>query len=122
MAPSIEKSRPDFLLEREEPRSRLEAALKAARSSHGRIVSIEGEAGIGKTSLVSSFAESQRRGARVYIGGCEHLAAPEPLGPLRDIAREIVQAVLEFMPLVVSEIARIARLGSGFAQPGAEFF
>jgi DNA-binding CsgD family transcriptional regulator len=88
MAPSIEQSRPDSLLEREEPRSRLEAALKAARSSRGRIVSIEGEAGIGKTSLVSSFAESQRRGARVYIGGCEHLAAPEPLGPLRDIARE----------------------------------
>jgi DNA-binding NarL/FixJ family response regulator len=89
MAPHTETFRLEpALLEREEPRGRLEAALKAARSGLGRIVSIEGEAGIGKTSLVSSFAESHRRDARVYIGGCEHLATPEPLGPLRDIARE----------------------------------
>jgi len=89
MAPKVEPFRPEAnLLEREEPRSRLEAALKAARSSLGRVVSIEGEAGIGKTSLVSTFAESHRRDTRVHVGGCEHLSTPEPLGPLRDIARE----------------------------------
>ncbi len=76
------------LLEREEPHARLEAALDAARLGQGRVVSIEGEAGIGKTSLVSSFADAHRGDARVHIGGCEHLATPEPLGPLRDIARE----------------------------------
>lgn len=75
------------LLEREEPRSRLENALTAARSARGYFVSIEGEAGIGKTSLALGFAQSHRGDARVYIGGCEHLATPEPLGPLRDIAR-----------------------------------
>ncbi|MGH8203528.1 MAG: ATP-binding protein, partial [Steroidobacteraceae bacterium] len=75
------------LLEREEPRLRLEEALTAARASHGNIVSIEGEAGIGKTSLVLRFADAHRRDARVHVGGCEHLATPEPLGPLRDIAR-----------------------------------
>jgi DNA-binding CsgD family transcriptional regulator/tetratricopeptide (TPR) repeat protein len=66
----------------------LEEALTVARAGHGRIVSVEGEAGIGKTSLALSFAEAHRRDARVYIGGCEQLATPEPLGPLRDIARE----------------------------------
>ncbi len=76
------------LLEREEPRSRLEEALNAARAGRGRVVSIEGEAGIGKTSLALSFAEAHRSDARVYLGGCEHLATPEPLGPLRDIARD----------------------------------
>ena len=76
------------LLEREEPRARLDAALGAARLGLGRVVSIEGEAGIGKTSLVLSFAEARRNDARVHIGSCEHLATPEPLGPLRDIARE----------------------------------
>ncbi len=76
------------LLEREEPQRRLEAALNAARRNHGRLVSIEGEAGIGKTSLVLHFAESHRADARVYVGGCENLATPEPLGPLRDIARD----------------------------------
>lgn len=76
------------LLEREEPRARLEAALDAARRGAGRIMSIEGEAGIGKTSLVLSFVEQHRADARVHVGGCEHLATPEPLGPLRDVARE----------------------------------
>ena len=52
------------------------------------MVSIEGEAGIGKTSLALSFADAHRHDARVYAGGCEHLTTPEPLGPLRDIARD----------------------------------
>ncbi len=77
-----------ILLEREAPQNRLNAALHGARASLGRIVSIEGEAGIGKTSLVLSFAEAHRADARVYIGGCENLATPEPLGPLRDVARD----------------------------------
>ena len=75
------------LLEREEPRSLLEDAVAAARAGRGCVVSLEGEAGIGKTSLALSFAEAHRRDASVYVGGCEQLATPEPLGPLRDIAR-----------------------------------
>ncbi len=78
---------PTLLLEREEPRARLDEALSAARAGRGRVVSIEGEAGIGKTSLALSFTEAHRRDARVYVGGCEQLATPEPLGPLRDVAR-----------------------------------
>jgi len=76
------------LLEREEPRARLEAALAAAREGHGRIISLEGEAGIGKTALTLAFTAAHRSGSRVHAGGCEHLSTPEPLGPLRDIARE----------------------------------
>ncbi|HEV7632943.1 MAG TPA: AAA family ATPase, partial [Steroidobacteraceae bacterium] len=82
------KSRESTLLEREEPLRRLEAALGAARRGQGRILSVEGEAGIGKTTLTLSFAEAHRADAQVLIGGCEHLVTPEPLGPLRDIARE----------------------------------
>src|SRR5688572_28323772 len=76
------------LLERDEPRARLESALAAARRGLGRVVSVEGEAGIGKTSLVLDFAEAHRGDARVHMGGCEQLSTPEPFGPLRDIARE----------------------------------
>ena len=77
-----------MLLEREEPTSRLEAALAAARAGTGRIVSLEGEAGIGKTALALSFVADRRNDSRVYIGGCEQLTTPEPLGPLRDIERD----------------------------------
>jgi DNA-binding CsgD family transcriptional regulator len=77
-----------MLLEREEPRARLEAALTAARSGAGRIVSIEGEAGIGKTSLALQFVAAHRTDAQVFVGGCEQLSTPEPLGPLRDIERD----------------------------------
>jgi DNA-binding CsgD family transcriptional regulator len=76
------------LLEREEPRARLEAALAAARRGRGRLVAVEGEAGIGKTSLAIDFAQAHVADARVHIGGCEHLTTPEPLGPLRDVARD----------------------------------
>jgi DNA-binding CsgD family transcriptional regulator len=76
------------LLEREEPWSRLEAALKLASKGRGRIVSLEGEAGIGKSALAMTFLEAHRENARVHLGGCENLATPEPMGPLRDVARE----------------------------------
>ena len=77
-----------MLLERETPRSRLEAALNDARAGAGRIVSIEGEAGIGKTSLALQFVAAHREDTQVFAGGCEQLSTPEPLGPLRDIERD----------------------------------
>jgi DNA-binding CsgD family transcriptional regulator/tetratricopeptide (TPR) repeat protein len=77
-----------MLLEREQTRSRLEAALQGARAGTGRIVSLEGEAGIGKTSAALDFAGAHRTDAQVYVGGCEQLSTPEPLGPLRDIERD----------------------------------
>ncbi len=77
-----------MLLERGQPRSLLDDALHTARGGAGRIVSIEGEAGIGKTTLALSFVEAHRNDAHIYVGGCEHLSTPEPLGPLRDIERD----------------------------------
>ncbi|MFC3076628.1 ATP-binding protein [Phenylobacterium terrae] len=76
------------LIERETAHARLEAALAQARAGAGRIVSLEGEAGIGKSSLLLAFVDAHRADTRVHMGGCEHLATPEPMGPLRDIARE----------------------------------
>ena len=78
---------PEFL-ERDAQMSRLRSAFEAAARGAGRLVAIEGEAGIGKTTLVQRFADAHRTAARVYRGGCEHLSTPEPLCPLRDIARQ----------------------------------
>lgn len=74
-------------LEREDCLRRLAGALAQAALGRGRIIAISGEAGAGKTTLVERFALDQALSARLYRGACEHLSTPEPLLPLRDIAR-----------------------------------
>jgi hypothetical protein len=59
-----------------------------ARDGRGCLVLVGGEAGIGKTSLVSAFRNRQGGDARVLWGACDALRTPRPLGPLLDIARE----------------------------------
>lgn len=51
----------------------------------GHTVFLMGEAGIGKTSLVSHFIKEINT-AHVYTGACDSLFTPRPLGPLYDIA------------------------------------
>jgi tetratricopeptide (TPR) repeat protein len=83
------------LLERDEPLALLEGALARAREGHGHTLLIGGEAGIGKTSLLETFAAERARGARVLWGACEAFATPRPLGPLVDIAEEMKGPLLD---------------------------
>src|SRR3954469_19420807 len=57
--------------------------MEGSRSA-GRIRVVAGEAGIGKTALVSAAAADRR----VLWGACDPLITPRPMGPLRDVARE----------------------------------
>ena len=68
------------LLEREE----LLEALTPAVAEGRRLVILEGEAGIGKTSVLRAVVARGRR--RVLWGACDALTTPRPLGPLRDMA------------------------------------
>ncbi|MCA1370942.1 AAA family ATPase [Bradyrhizobium sp. BRP14] len=76
-----------MLLERESPREALLTAIRSAAVGRGSIVLVEGEAGIGKTSLLREFAEHADKGCRVLWGWCEALFTPCPLGPLQDMAQ-----------------------------------
>ena len=60
--------------------------LGAAGFGSGQVVLLEGEAGVGKTSLVRAFLDQPRRGTEAWIGRCDPLATPRPLAPLHDIA------------------------------------
>jgi DNA-binding CsgD family transcriptional regulator/tetratricopeptide (TPR) repeat protein len=74
------------LLERDELLARLQEQLRLAVAGPGMLVFIEGEAGIGKTSLLRAFASKQSRELPLFWGACDALQTPRPLGPLHDIA------------------------------------
>lgn len=77
------------LLERADYLDALEGFLVEAASSSGRLVFLGGEAGVGKTALVTWFTERARGRARVLIGGCDSLATPRPLGPLLEMRPDL---------------------------------
>jgi DNA-binding CsgD family transcriptional regulator len=74
------------LLEREEPLAMLQRLREEAVSTAGRLVFLEGEAGVGKTSLLRAFRASVEPPGRTLLGTCDPLSTPRPLGPLADVA------------------------------------
>jgi DNA-binding CsgD family transcriptional regulator/tetratricopeptide (TPR) repeat protein len=90
------------LLEREAELAALDAALASASDGRGTVVLVVGEAGIGKTALVRSFASAA--GVPVHLGSCEPLAVPAPLGPLHDVAATLGDPIAE-----MSDPAAVAR-------------
>lgn len=76
-----------MLLERERELATLDSLLDDRRGSGGRVVLIRGEAGIGKSALVSEFVSRQRSRAHILEGACDDLFTPQPLGPIWDLAR-----------------------------------
>jgi DNA-binding CsgD family transcriptional regulator/tetratricopeptide (TPR) repeat protein len=75
------------LLERDKHLSELDTWLGFAAQDGGSIALVAGEAGIGKTALLREFS-GRRPEMRVLWGTCDALAAPRPLAPLHDIARQ----------------------------------
>src|SRR6516164_10035938 len=77
---------PTGLLERDLELQGLSDLLASARGGDGRIALVYGEAGIGKTALLTQFARVHARDARLFWGACDPLSTPRPLAPLLDIA------------------------------------
>jgi ATP/maltotriose-dependent transcriptional regulator MalT len=75
------------LLERDAELALLRSTVADATLHRGSVVLIGGEAGIGKSSLVSAWSQDPGSEARVLVGWCDDLLTSRPLGPLRDIAR-----------------------------------
>jgi DNA-binding CsgD family transcriptional regulator len=80
------------LLERGPAVDELDRWWAEARAGQGRIVLVEGEAGVGKTSLLDEFAGGYRDAAgspRILWTGCDPYTAERPLGSLTGIAPEL---------------------------------
>ncbi len=83
------------LLERSRQFAELGESLGAVLgSSRGRLVLVGGEAGVGKTALVSRFCEERGPSPRILWSDCDALFTPRPLGPLLDVA-EVTGGELE---------------------------
>lgn len=74
------------LLEREQYLETLNLLFQQIPQAGGHTVFLLGEAGIGKTSLVNAFTHQFNFKNHVYVGTCDSLFTPRPLGPLYDIA------------------------------------
>src|ERR1044071_8597681 len=76
-----------MLLERDQFLTEVLRAGDDAAAGRGVTIALGGEAGIGKTTLVTRVAqELSGRGMRALWSGCEALFTPRPLGPLYEIA------------------------------------
>jgi len=75
-----------MLIERDNELSSLKTLLENAAQRRGSVAQIVGEAGIGKTSLISLFLEMVPRNFTVSLGMCDALYTPRPLGPVYEAA------------------------------------
>jgi DNA-binding CsgD family transcriptional regulator len=72
------------LLERETVLTELRGLVKGLRRGAGRVVLLRGEAGVGKTAVITRFTADLDQAVRVLRGWCDPLGTPRPLGPLLD--------------------------------------
>jgi DNA-binding CsgD family transcriptional regulator/tetratricopeptide (TPR) repeat protein len=73
------------LIERDTQLAVLASYLDDAASGQGRLVWVGGEAGIGKSSLVTAFTEQVRDRARLALAYCDGYSTPSPLAPVREL-------------------------------------
>ncbi len=77
-----------MLYERGTQLATLAALVDDLGTAGGKVVLIRGEAGIGKTALVTAFLAEHAASCHVLIGACDDLLTPEALGPFWDMARD----------------------------------
>ncbi len=85
------------LLERDSALATLDGLRDETTRTGGRLVFVEGEAGIGKTSLLRRFRETAPPATTVLSGSCDPLSTPRPLGPIVDIAADLDPALMELI-------------------------
>jgi DNA-binding CsgD family transcriptional regulator len=73
------------LIERAEFLTTIQNKFENVVNGEGHCVFINGESGIGKTSLVKSFCQDKKNDYKIYQGSCDALFAPRPLAALYDV-------------------------------------
>jgi class 3 adenylate cyclase len=122
------------LVGREEELKRLENAYANAREDrHCRVVTVVGEAGIGKTRLGREFVASVREEARVLVGRCVSYGEGATYLPIAEIVRQAaaeptvdgIRALLEGeedADSVAQRVAELIGVAESPAAPGEAFW
>jgi ATP/maltotriose-dependent transcriptional regulator MalT len=77
------------LVERSNYLDELQTHFESVQKGVGHAAFLVGEAGIGKTTLLNTFLKSVQSSSNSFVGACDTLFTPRPLGPLYDIADQI---------------------------------
>ena len=75
----------------------LSSAYGSASMGAGRVVLVSGEAGAGKSTLVTRLIDNIVGDDTVLIGYCDPLTTPRPAGPLIDIAAELGTSLADML-------------------------
>ncbi|MFT4086010.1 MAG: AAA family ATPase [Gordonia sp. (in: high G+C Gram-positive bacteria)] len=90
------------LLERDTQLERLHVAVaRLDAEGLGAGISITGESGVGKTSLVNAACAAAAPGIRVLRVKCDPLETPRPLGPVKDLGLDLT--AVDALPAQVCE-------------------
>lgn len=108
-----------MLLERERELESLQRLAGRVSAGTGGMALVLGEAGIGKSSLLHTFATPLKDNFVLLQGACEDLSTPRVLGPLRDFAHQLGPDVVaaidnaaspdQLMPLLLERLATLPR-------------
>ncbi|MFJ4101062.1 ATP-binding protein [Amycolatopsis japonica] len=111
------------LIGRDHPAGVLRAEIARATESHGGLVLVTGEAGIGKTTLVTGAAdEAKRLGALVLNGSCWDSASAPGYWPWTQVVRGLRRAVGERCWAAMADSALDVLLGEARGDGAADGF
>ena len=102
---------------RSEELDQLHAAFAAAAAGEGRFVLVQGESGIGKTTLVRTFIASSESRQTILYGACEDWLTPWPLQPFSSMVSDQpeLRAALESGDTIAFSAQLLSWLESGGA-------